>query len=75
MNLDASAVVALVAAAISLAALVASAHQARSARLQARSATDQVNEARAQTELQRQIQRDAAQPYIWVDVRPDDGRG
>jgi hypothetical protein len=28
--------------------------------------------AEAQTEIQQQLRRDAAQPYVWVDVRPDD---
>lgn len=56
------------AAGISLAALGASIYQARSAR-------DQVAESRAQTDLQRQIHRDAAQPYVWADVRPDEGHG
>jgi hypothetical protein len=31
--------------------------------------------AEAQAEIQRQIQIAAAQPYIWVDVREDDGQG
>lgn len=75
MDLDASAVVAIVAAAISLAAFLASVHQARSARLQAQGASDQVTEAREQTALQRQMHRDAAQPYVWLDIRPDDGHG
>lgn len=29
----------------------------------------------AQTELQRKIAEEAAQPYIWVDVRPDEAQG
>ncbi|TFV66083.1 UNVERIFIED_ORG: hypothetical protein E4P37_07890 [Bacillus sp. AZ43] len=66
--MDASAIVAVVAAGISLAALAAAIYQAKSAR-------DQVTEARAQTDLQRQMHRDAAQPYVWADVRPDDGHG
>ncbi|MGY1855473.1 hypothetical protein [Modestobacter sp. SYSU DS0290] len=66
--MDASAVVAVVAAGISLAALAAAIYQARSAR-------DQVAESRAQTDLQRRMHRDAAQPYVWADVRPDLGHG
>ena len=31
--------------------------------------------AEAQTEIQRQIQVAAAQPYVWADVREDDSRG
>ncbi len=73
--MDASAIVAIVAADISLAALVAAAQQARSAKDQATSAREQVAEAQSQTALQRQMHRDAAQPYVWVDVRPDDGHG
>lgn len=30
---------------------------------------------REQTAIQRQLHRDAAQPYVWVDVRPDDAQG
>jgi hypothetical protein len=66
--MDASAIVAVMAAGISLAALVAAIYQARSARAQ-------VSESRAQTDLQRQMHRDAAQPYVWADVRPDEGHG
>jgi hypothetical protein len=66
--MDASAIVAVVAAGISLAALGASIFQARSARAQ-------VDESRAQTALQRQMHQDATQPYVWADVRPDDGHG
>ncbi|RNL84776.1 hypothetical protein [Halostreptopolyspora alba] len=35
-------------------------------------AADAANE---QTKLQRQIARDAAQPYVWVDVRADEAQG
>lgn len=66
--MDAAAIVAVVAAGISLAALAAAVYQAKSA-------GDQVEEARAQTALQRQMHRDAAQPFVWVDVRPDEGHG
>ncbi|MGX7680093.1 hypothetical protein ACSMXN_14470 [Jatrophihabitans sp. DSM 45814] len=33
------------------------------------------NASKAQTALQAQLRRDAAQPYVWVDVRPDDEEG
>jgi len=32
-------------------------------------------EARAQTRLQREIREDAAQPRVWVDIRPDPSQG
>lgn len=37
----------------------------------ARAAAVQAKTAVEQTELQRKIQQDAAQPYVWVDIRPD----
>ncbi|MDH2389085.1 hypothetical protein QCN29_09830 [Streptomyces sp. HNM0663] len=40
-------------------------------RLQQRAA----DAAMAQTDLQRQIAEEAAHPYIWVDVRPDEAQG
>lgn len=33
------------------------------------------NAAREQTAIQRQLRIDAAQPYVWVDIRPDDEYG
>ncbi|CAM4192854.1 hypothetical protein [Nocardiopsis rhodophaea] len=33
------------------------------------------NAAKAQTEIQRELRKDAAQPYVWVDVRPDEAQG
>ncbi|MCZ2810222.1 hypothetical protein O2W15_02120 [Modestobacter sp. VKM Ac-2979] len=66
--MDIAAVVAIVAAGISLVALVAAFYQAKSAK-------DQVTEAREQTELQRQMHRDATEPYVWADIRPDEGHG
>src|SRR3954467_1580735 len=33
------------------------------------------NAAREQTAIQRQLRIDAAQPYVWVDIRPDDEHG
>ena len=31
--------------------------------------------AEEQTKIQRQLQKDAAQPYVWVDIRPDESQG
>jgi hypothetical protein len=39
----------------------------------ARNAAKQTALAERQTELQRQTVEDAAQPYVWVDLRPDEG--
>lgn len=33
------------------------------------------NAARTQTAIQRQLRIDAAQPYVWADLRPDDDEG
>jgi hypothetical protein len=33
------------------------------------------NASRLQTQLQRQLRIDAAQPYVWVDLRPDEEHG
>jgi hypothetical protein len=33
------------------------------------------NAAKEQTAIQRQLRIDAAQPYVWVDLRPDDEQG
>lgn len=33
------------------------------------------NAAKAQTAIQKQVREDAAQPYVWVDIRPDDESG
>jgi len=41
----------------------------------ARAAERQVRAAEAQTQLQQQLRADAAQPYVWVDIRPDRAAG
>ncbi|MFE1396793.1 hypothetical protein ACFW53_02500 [Nocardiopsis dassonvillei] len=33
------------------------------------------NAAKAQTQLQREIAEEAAQPYVWVEVRPEESQG
>lgn len=45
--------------------------QREQTRLQQRAADAAV----AQTELQRKVAEDAVQPYVWVDVRPDEAQG
>ncbi len=57
----AAAIAAFVAAGIALIALF---YTARAA-----------NAAKAQTELQREMRKDAAQPYVWADVRADQHQG
>lgn len=81
-GVDAAAVIAVVAAVISLVAVAIAFWQARLARAQANAAkrqaeesTRQADAAVRQTELQEQVQRDAAQPYIWVDFRLDSTQG
>ncbi len=62
--MDASAWIAAVSAAVALVAVVVAVVQARYAKAQARTAEQQ-------TQLQEQIHRDASQPYVWADFRPD----
>jgi 3-methyladenine DNA glycosylase Mpg len=38
-------------------------------------ATRAAHAAEEQTKIQRQLRLDAAQPYVWADIRPDDGSG
>lgn len=66
--MDASAWTAVVAAAISLGSAVA-------AGIQSRYSARQAEAAEQQTDLQRQQLRDAAQPYVWADFRPDLAHG
>lgn len=40
-----------------------------------RAARRAAHAAEEQTKIQRQLRIDAAQPYVWVDVRPDDAMG
>ena len=40
-----------------------------------RAAVRAARAAEAQTEIQRQLRIDAAQPYVWVDIRPDEAQG
>jgi hypothetical protein len=49
--------------------------QTEIARRAERSAVRAARAAEEQTELQRQIRIDAAQPYVWADLQPDDAQG
>jgi hypothetical protein len=60
--------VAIAAALIALAALYLNGVSTRAATRAARAAEEQ-------TKIQRQIRIDAAQPYVWADLRPDDASG
>lgn len=66
--MDASAWIAALSALVAVVAVVFAAMQARHAHTQA-------DASRRQTELQEMTHRDAAQPYVWVDFRPDDRNG
>jgi hypothetical protein len=59
---------AIAAAAAALAAIAALYYNQRSARAAERAA----GAAEEQSQIQRQLRVDAAQPYVWVDVRPDE---
>jgi hypothetical protein len=43
--------------------------------LSPRAAVRAARAAEQQTEIQRQLRVDAAQPYVWVDIRPDESQG
>jgi hypothetical protein len=73
---------AIAAALIALAALYFSRQSTRSADRAARAAeeqtkvqTEQTEIQREQTRIQEQLRIDAAQPYVWADIRPDDSTG
>ncbi|WP_454299763.1 hypothetical protein [Salana multivorans] len=60
----------------------AAARQAEAAHVQAQAAEaqtaiqkEQVAAAREQTHLQRELAREAAQPYVWADIQPDMQQG
>jgi hypothetical protein len=88
-GMDASAWVAVVAAAIAVVAVGVAIWQAVSARSQARSAKEQAEHAQVQsdsakrqadaavqqTEIQERIRRDRGQPYVWADFRLDATQG
>ncbi len=66
--MDINAVVGVAGALIAIIALWYSRQNVKVAKAQADAAVEQ-------TEIQRQMHRDAAQPYIWVDVRADPSQG
>jgi hypothetical protein len=43
--------------------------------LSTRAAVRAANAAEDQTKIQKQLRIDAAQPYVWADIRPDDAQG
>lgn len=65
LSMSAETWIAIGAAAIALLSMSAAFWQAQSAREQAKSA-------RHQAALQKRALEDAAQPYVWMDIRPDD---
>lgn len=63
MNLDTwTLVIAVIAVVVSIVAVVITARSARAADESAKAAKEQ-------TEIQRQVRIDSAQPYVWVDIR------
>jgi hypothetical protein len=74
-GMDASAWVAVVAAAIAVVAVVVAFLQARSAKSQADAAKVQADAAVRQTELQERVHRDSTLPYVWADFRLDETQG
>lgn len=69
--MDAQTWVAVVAAVIAAIALYYGAQSAKAAKQAASAGTEQAEAAKEQTEIQRVIRVDAAQPYVWADVRQD----
>lgn len=53
----------------------ATARQAKTVREQTEIQREQVAAAREQTQLQIQLSREAAQPYVWADIQPDMQQG
>jgi hypothetical protein len=72
---DWAAIGAVVAGLVAAVALIFSIRSAIAAERAAKSAERAAIAAEAQAEIQRQIRVAATQPYIWVDVREDDGQG
>jgi hypothetical protein len=77
-----SLVVSIVAAVIALVAVIysvkythAAQEATRSGKRSAEAAERAAAAAEKQTEIQLQLRKDAAQPYVWIDVRPDDVTG
>jgi hypothetical protein len=66
------AAIALVAVVYSVKSTHAAQKSAGSGKRSADAAERAAAEAEQQTEIQMQLRKDAAQPYVWVDVRPDD---
>lgn len=73
--MDESAWIATGSAVVALVALLYTARAANSARRQAAAVEDQTRVQREQTELQRELACQAAQPYVWADIVPDMQQG
>ena len=67
--------VAIAAAVIAAVAVVFNGLYTRAARQATHAAERAASAAEEQTKIQRQLRIDGAQPYVWVDVRPDDVTG
>lgn len=69
------AIIAIAAALIALGALWFTRSSTRAAERSADAADRSAQAAEDQTRIQRQLRIDAAQPYVWVDLRPDEKSG
>ncbi|TDC60874.1 hypothetical protein E1200_29770 [Actinomadura sp. GC306] len=67
--------IAIAAAIVAVVAALASWRQVRHAKDQANSAQDQAATAKESYRLQEELWRDAVQPYVYVDIRPDPRNG
>lgn len=67
--------VAIAAAVIAAVAVVFNGLYTRAARHATRAAERAASAAEEQTKIQQQLRIDAAQPYVWADVRPDETTG
>lgn len=70
-----AAVAASVAVVIAFVALLYTRRAANAAKAQTELQERAVKAAIAQTDLQREVAQDAVQPYVWVDVLPDEAQG
>lgn len=73
--MDTQTVIAIIAAVIAAGALFYSMQSTKAAKKAADATKEQAEAAKEQTEIQRTLRIDAAQPYVWADVRPDAEEG
>jgi hypothetical protein len=73
--MDAQTWVAVIAAVIAAAALYSSLLSTKAAQKAASATKEQADATKEQTEIQRQLRIDAAQPYVWADIRQDSEAG